>query len=82
MKKFVVSTTTPYDIIIGKDLIKDAGVYIHTCIPPLQGLRHHRQYSQQYLRTGTFDLTDGARISDFQNRVSFRRTFQKPEHIF
>ena len=34
MKKFVVSTTTPYDIIIGKDLIKDAGVYIHTCIPP------------------------------------------------
>ena len=24
----------PYDIIIGKDLIKDAGVYIHTCIPP------------------------------------------------
>ena len=34
MKKFVVSTATPYDIIIGKDLIKDAGVYINTCIPP------------------------------------------------
>lgn len=34
MKKFVVSTTNPYDIIIGQDLIKDAGVYINTCIPP------------------------------------------------
>lgn len=34
MKKFVVSTTNPYEIIIGKDLIKDAGTYINTCIPP------------------------------------------------
>lgn len=34
MKKFVVSTANPYEIIIGKDLIKDAGKYISECIPP------------------------------------------------
>ncbi len=34
MKKFVLSTTNPYDILIGKDLIKNAGAYISTCIPP------------------------------------------------
>lgn len=34
MKKFVVSTANPYGIIIGKDLIKDAGKYIKECIPP------------------------------------------------
>lgn len=34
MKKFVVSTTNPYDIIIGKDIIKDAGAYINSCMPP------------------------------------------------
>lgn len=34
MKKFVLSTTNPYEILIGKDLIKDAGSYISACIPP------------------------------------------------
>lgn len=34
MKKFVVSTENPYDIIIGNDIIKDAGTYISSCIPP------------------------------------------------
>lgn len=34
MKKFVLSTTNPYEILIGKDLIKNAGAYISTCIPP------------------------------------------------
>ncbi|MEG1469921.1 MAG: 3-dehydroquinate synthase [Anaerovoracaceae bacterium] len=34
MKKFVVSTASPYDIIIGKGLIKDVGQYIKTCLSP------------------------------------------------
>ncbi len=34
MKKFVVSTDKPYEIIIGKDIIKDAGNYIRQCISP------------------------------------------------
>lgn len=34
MKKFVVSTASPYDIIIGKDLVKDVGQYIKTCLSP------------------------------------------------
>lgn len=34
MKKFVVSTNNPYDILIGKNLLKDAGAYISQCIPP------------------------------------------------
>ena len=33
MKKFVVSTDKPYDILIGRDLLKDAGAYISRCIP-------------------------------------------------
>ena len=33
MKKFVVSTDKPYDILIGRDLLKDAGAYISQRIP-------------------------------------------------
>ncbi len=33
MKKFIVSTAKPYEILIGKDLIRDAGAYISNCIP-------------------------------------------------
>ena len=33
MKKFVLSTANPYDILIGENLIRDAGAYIKTCLP-------------------------------------------------
>lgn len=34
MKKFVVSTDFPYEIIIGEDIIKNVGAYVRQCIPP------------------------------------------------
>ena len=34
MKKFVVSTAQPYEIIIGDDLLKDAGLYIGKVLKP------------------------------------------------
>lgn len=34
MKKFAVSTSNPYEIIIGSDIIQHAGTYIKECIPP------------------------------------------------
>ena len=34
MKKFLISTENPYEVLIGEALLKDAGAYISTCIPP------------------------------------------------
>ncbi|MGF6376368.1 3-dehydroquinate synthase [Clostridiales Family XIII bacterium PM5-7] len=34
MKKFVVATKHPYDVIIGNDILKNAGEYIRACLPP------------------------------------------------
>lgn len=34
MKKFVVSTARPYEIIIEQNIIKNAGAYIKECLPP------------------------------------------------
>ena len=33
MKKFVLSTNNPYEVIIGRDLLKEAGSYISKCLP-------------------------------------------------
>ncbi|MEE0691621.1 MAG: 3-dehydroquinate synthase [Lachnospiraceae bacterium] len=35
MKKFVLSTANhPYEVLIGRDLIRNAGAYISSCLPP------------------------------------------------
>lgn len=34
MKKFVVSTAQPYEILIGEDILKDAGIYINRVFKP------------------------------------------------
>lgn len=34
MKKFTVSTDRPYDILIGSNILKKAGTYLNTCLPP------------------------------------------------
>lgn len=33
MKKFLLSTGNPYEVIIGRDLLDQAGAYIKTCLP-------------------------------------------------
>lgn len=33
MKKFLLSTGNPYEVIIGRDLLDDAGAYIKKCLP-------------------------------------------------
>lgn len=33
MKKFLLSTGNPYEVIIGRDLLNDAGAYIKQCLP-------------------------------------------------
>lgn len=33
MKKFLLSTGNPYEVIIGRDLLDDAGAYIRNCLP-------------------------------------------------
>ena len=34
MKKFLLSTGNPYEVIIGENLLKDAGTHIASCLPP------------------------------------------------
>lgn len=33
MKKFLLSTGNPYEVIVGRDLLDDAGAYIKNCLP-------------------------------------------------
>ena len=57
MKKFLLSTGNPYEVLIGRDLLAQAGAYINSCLPSPRKLcvitdsNVNTLYAQQLLRS-------------------------------